>query len=419
MVNDSDERLWPDGPPAYRPPWQRQTPPPGDPVEDPSNTPAKDGGGPPGSSDGPPARGAGVGWLAALCLVSALAGGLAGGATVAYLNDRASDQGEPAAGPAPTAESTRIELTGAVVEAAAAARPGVVRIESTRTTSAGKEQDVGSGVILDESGHVVTNAHVVLETDSLRVVLADGTERPAVLVGHDFPFNDVAVLQIGPLNLTPLPVGDSEALKLGETVLAIGNPLGKFDGSVSVGVISGLDRSETFDGVRQRDLIQTDAALNNGNSGGALVNLSGQFIGMPTAVLRQSNSGQPVNGIAFALPAARVLEIANEIIATGAAIERPALGVEHIDLTPETLARLPRLAVNEGAAVASVTPGGPAAEAGIRPGDVIVQLGDTVIDQETPLFNALLEHEVGETVRVVLNRNARIIDVEVRLAKRS
>jgi 2-alkenal reductase len=208
-------------------------------------------------------------------------------------------------------------------------------------------------------------------------------------------------------------------LKLGETVLAIGNPLGKFDGSVSVGVISGLDRSETFDGVRQRDLIQTDAALNNGNSGGALVNLSGQFIGMPTAVLRQSNSGQPVNGIAFALPAARVLEIANEIIATGAAIERPALGVEHIDLTPETLARLPRLAVNEGAAVASVTPGGPAAEAGIRPGDVIVQLGDTVIDQETPLFNALLEHEVGETVRVVLNRNARIIDVEVRLAKRS
>lgn len=419
MVNESDDRLWPDGPPAYRPPWQRQTPPAGDPLEETASAPAKDDAAPSGGGDLSPARGPGLGWLAALCLVSALAGGIAGGATVAYLGDDGDISADPADRANPGAASTRIELTGAVVEAAAAARPGVVRIESTRTTSAGKEQDVGSGVILDTSGHVVTNAHVVLGTDSLRVILADGTERPAVLVGHDFPFNDVAVLQIGPLNLTPLPVGDSGALKLGETVLAIGNPLGKFDGSVSVGVVSGLDRSETFDGVRQRDLIQTDAALNNGNSGGALVNLSGQFIGMPTAVLRHSGSGQPVSGIAFALPAARVLEIANEIIATGASIERPALGVEHIDLTPETLGRLPRLAVSDGAAVASVAPGGPAAEAGIRPGDVIVQVGDTVIDQETPLFNALLERKVGETVRVVLNRNARIIDVEVRLAKRS
>jgi len=265
----------------------------------------------------------------------------------------------------------------------------------------------------------VTNAHVVLETDSLKVVLADGTERPAVLVGHDFPFNDIAVLQIGPLNLKPLPIGDSSALRPGETVVAIGNPLGQFDGSISVGVVSGIAREQTFDGVRQEDLIQTDAALNNGNSGGALVNLAGQFVGMPTAVLRQSSSGQAVNGIAFALPSSRIVEIANRIIANGGAIERPSLGIEHIDLTAEALARLPRLAVNEGAVVAAVASGGPAAEAGIKPGDIIVELGGAAIDEETPLYNALMEHVPGETVRVVLNRNGRIIDVEVRLAKRS
>jgi S1-C subfamily serine protease len=348
---------------------------------------------------------------------AAALGGLAGGFVAAAVIERGDEDGSQAS--RSTASVLTVEQTSAIAEVAAAARPGVVRIESIKTTSTGQEQDIGSGVVLDREGHIVTNAHVVIGTDSLKVVLADGTERPAILVGHDFPFTDVAVLQVGPGNLTPIPPGDSSALRLGETVVAIGNPLAEFDGSVSVGVVSGLDRVRTFDDVRQADLIQTDAAVNNGNSGGALLNLSGQFVGMPTAVLRQSRSGSTVEGIAFALPANRVLQVANEIIANGGPVDRPSLGIEHIDITAENISRLPRTAVTEGAIVAAVASNGPAAEAGIRTGDVITGLGDADVNRTNPLYNALMAHAPGETVRVVLNRNGRIIEVEVRLAKRS
>jgi S1-C subfamily serine protease len=352
-----------------------------------------------------------------MMLGAALLGGLLGGAIVASVVFRGDDSsGTPGR---EDASVLTVEQTSAIADVAADARPGVVRIESIKATATGQEQDVGSGVVLDLDGHIVTNAHVVVGTDTLKVVLADGTERPAVLVGHDFPFTDVAVLQIGPGDLTPIAAGDSSVLRLGETVVAIGNPLAEFDGSVSVGVISGLNRVRIFDGVRQVDLIQTDAAVNNGNSGGALLNLAGQFIGMPTAVLRQSRSGSTVEGIAFALPANRVLDIANQIIANGGPIERASLGLEHIDITADNISRLPRTAVNEGAIVAAVASGGPSAEAGIRVGDVITMLGDAGVDRANPLYNALMPHDPGETVRVVLNRNGRIIEVEVRLAKRS
>lgn len=413
----------------FRPPWERRFPAPLDAGSEAAPAPAAGqpprrevtpehppSGAQPGAAQGGRSR-PGPLALAGMVLGAAILGGLVGGVVATALLER-SDEDAGAAGGS-TAAVLTVEQTSAIAEVAAAARPGVVRIESIKSTPAGKEQDIGSGVVLDEAGHIVTNAHVVIGTDSLKVVLADGTERPAVLVGHDFPFSDVAVLQIGPGGLTPIPAGDSAALRLGETVVAIGNPLAEFDGSVSVGVVSGLDRVRVFDGVRQADLIQTDAAVNNGNSGGALLNLSGQFVGMPTAVLRQSRSGSTVEGIAFALPANRVLQVANQIIANGGPIERPSLGLEHIEITAENSSRLPRTAVHEGAMVAAVAPGGPAAEAGIRVGDVITTIGDAAVDRSNPLYNALMTHAPGDTVRVVLNRNGRIIEVEVRLAKRS
>ena len=317
-------------------------------------------------------------------------------------------------------ESLTVEQTSAIADTAAKSRPSVVKIESTRrTASGGTEQDVGSGVILDTEGHVVTNAHVVLNTDTLKVLLADGTERPAILVGHDYPFSDVAVLQIGPGGLKPMELGDSAALHLGETVVAVGNPLAEFEGSITVGVVSGLNRVRTIDGVRQVDLVQTDAAVNNGNSGGALVNLRGQFVGMPTAVIRQSRSGQVVEGIAFALPSNRVMEIANVIIREGGQYPRPSIRAEHTDLTPEVLAKLSRPGAKEGALIGGVAPGGPAAEAGIQTGDIITRLGDHDINLENPLFNVLMRFEAGQTTRVVFNRNGRIIEAEVRFALRS
>ncbi|MBA4181280.1 MAG: hypothetical protein C0506_11880 [Anaerolinea sp.] len=259
--------------------------------------------------------------LLALAGCAALLGGLVSGLTVVWLSggDNAT---EPAA-PAPSRIVLTVEQSSAVTDVAARARPGVVLIRSTKRTPSGIESDSGSGVVLDEQGHILTNAHVVLGTDSLRVTLSDGTERPAILLGHDFPFTDVAVLQITPGKLTPIEPGDSSTLKLGQTVIAIGNPLVEFEGSVNVGVISGLARRRTFDAVRQDDLLQTDAAVNSGNSGGALLNLQGQFIGMPTAVLRQSRTSQPVEGIAFALPSNRVLEIAARIIAVGGGLPAP------------------------------------------------------------------------------------------------
>jgi len=340
------------------------------------------------------------------------------GLLVAYMDDGETGTAENTDdGPSQT---VNVEQTSAIASAAASGRQSVVKIASTRrTASGGSEQDVGSGIILDTQGHIVTNAHVVLGTDSLVVILADGSERPAILIGHDSPFTDIAVLQISPGGLFPVTAGNSSELALGETVIAIGNPLAEFEGSVTVGVVSGLNRTRLVDGVKQTDMIQTDAAVNNGNSGGALVDLQGQFVGMPTLVLRQSRSGQPVDGIAFALPSNRVLAIAQGIIAEGGQYPRPSLQLEHVDLTTESLSRLPRTSVREGALVAAVVSGGAADLAGIQAGDVITQVGDTVINPDSPLYNALLRFEPEETARVVLNRNGRIIEAEVRLAKRT
>ena len=212
--------------------------------------------------------------VVALALGVGLLAGAVSGALAAML--AGGDSNDQEAGPNALQPLT-VEQTSAIAEAAAAARQSVVRIESTRNVQGGTERDIGSGVLLDTEGHVVTNAHVVIGTDTLNVILADGTERAAILIAHDYPFSDVAVLQIGPGRLQPVEPGDAGALKLGETLIAIGNPLSEYEGSISVGVVSGLNRVRFVDGVRHADWIQTDAAINSGNSGGALVNLKGQF----------------------------------------------------------------------------------------------------------------------------------------------
>ena len=345
-------------------------------------------------------------------VMGAVIGGIAGALVAAGIDDEPEGAGSTASS---TGTPVELEVTTALTSAARKALPAVVRVESATRRSL----DVGSGVVVSAEGYIVTNAHVVMGTDQLKVVFADGSERPAVLIGHDYPFNDIAVLQVAPVGLSVIEVGDSAELEPGETVLAIGNPLGELYGSVTVGVVSGLNRSRVLDGMRHDDIIQTDAAINSGNSGGALVNLAGQLVGMPTTILRQSNGGQPVEGVAFAIPSRRVMEIANLIIAARGPIARPSLQLEHLDLNDEVAARLPALPTSTGAVVLAVAQGGAAAQAGVRAGDVIVRVGDTAVDAQTPLLNALAKHQPGETVKVVLNRNGRIIETEVRLAKRS
>lgn len=365
----------------------------------------------------PPAGRAALLWAG----LGALVGGLIGGGIVAGLVVLGDDDNDvaPAAAQGDTQPIEVVKQDDAIIQVADRARPGVVRIESSHRTPDGVVADIGSGVVLDKEGHVLTNAHVVLNTETLKVFLADGSERPAIIIGHDSPFTDLAVLQIGPLDVQPIEVGDSDALALGQTVVAIGNPLSEFHGSVTVGVVSGLNRVRTLDGVQQEDLIQTDAAVNNGNSGGALLNLGGQLVGLPTLVIRSTRSNQPVEGIAFAIPSNRALAVARGIIAANGVYPRPALGVEHLDITPDVASRFSRLATGAGAIVASVAPGGPAAEAGIQTGDIITKIGDNAVDADHPFLNGLMQYEPGETVKVVLNRNGRIIEADVRLAKRS
>jgi len=359
--------------------------------------------------------------VAVVAMVGAILGGLTTGALLVSSGDDGADL--PAAASSavasPMVQQVTVDQTSAVIDAAVHGRQSVVRVESSRDVAGRIERDVGSGVVVDEQGYVLTNAHVVLGTQSLKVILPDGAERPAILLGHDFPFTDLAVLQIAPGNLVAVTPGDSAALQPGETIIVIGNPLAEFEGSVSVGVVSGLNRLRTFDDVVQRDLIQTDAAINNGNSGGAVLNLLGQFVGMPTSVIRESGTGTTVEGIAFALPSNRVLEVARAIIANQGSLPRPTLGIGHLDLTPEAAARAGRVAVAEGALVTDVTPGGPADMAGIEVGDVVVRIEDSEVNMAAPLLNILLEFEPGETVRVVLNRDGRIIETEVQLGRHS
>lgn len=353
--------------------------------------------------------------------VGLLGGALAGGAMALALRDGNGSPAGPAGGGGPGASTqVTVEQTSALVEAVSRAQPSVVKIESTRMVSGRSERDVGSGVIIDREGHIVTNAHVVLGTETLEVILSDGSRRPAILVGHDYPFTDVAVLQVGPVPVEPMAIGDAGQLSLGETVVAIGNPLAEFQGTVTAGIVSGLNRSRTVEAVRQDGLIQTDAPVNSGNSGGALVNLRGEFVGMPTFVLRVQRAGGPaIEGIAFALPASRVMAVATDIIERRASIPRPSMGMSHVDLNPESMPRGIQLAVTEGALVMAVDREGPAAAAGLAPGDVVVELGGTAVDASTPLLNVLAEYSPGEAVRVVLNRGGRIIETQVRLGSRS
>lgn len=212
--------------------------------------------------------------------------------------------------------STSVKQESAVTSVVKSAEPAVVTILNTMQVSSrrgGTRTGLaeGSGVIIDTQGHIVTNAHVVQGAQQLEVVFSDGTKASAQLVGADAT-RDIAVLQVSGGVPAFLSLGDSSAVELGETVIAIGSPLGTYSGSVTVGVVSGLDRS--VQGASQHHLIQTDAAINSGNSGGPLLNLSGEVIGINTLVVRQTNSGDIAEGLGFAIPSNTLSAVIQQIL---------------------------------------------------------------------------------------------------------
>jgi 2-alkenal reductase len=272
----------------------------------------------------------------------------------------------------------------------------------------------GSGVIISTDGYILTNNHVVENTTSLTVILADGTQMSAKLMGTD-QYADLAVLKVEGKMPAVATLGNSDALKPGETVIAIGSPLGDFKNTVTVGVVSATGRSiDTGNGYQLEDLIQTDAAINQGNSGGPLVNLSGEVIGINTLIVRGSSLSSTVaEGLGFAVPANTVQAVSSQIIQKGY-FSRPYLGINWQWISPN-IANFYNLPVQWGVYITDVDPNSPAAQAGLQHSDIITQVGDTILDDKNPYINVLFKHAPGETVSLKVIRGRQTLEVQATL----
>ena len=304
----------------------------------------------------------------------------------------------------PSDDSTK--LASAV---AAKALPSVVSINVTT----GDGEGVGSGVTLDADGNILTNYHVVEGAQTISVS-AGGNSYDATVVGTD-ESSDLAVIKIDPGSnkLTPIEVGDSSSLQVGDWVMSIGSPFG-LEQSVSTGIVSSLYRSTMLQGSSGNtiytNLIQTDAAINPGNSGGALVNERGQLVGINSIIESASGSS---SGVGFAIPGNYAVEVAKTII-SGQTVKHAYLGGSFQTVTAQN-ARRNNLSVNQGAYVAEVTSGSPADQAGIKQGDIITAIDDQEITSSDGVVLAVRSHNVGDTVQVKLMRGSQEMTVSVTL----
>ncbi|NRO17696.1 S1C family serine protease [Lactobacillus helveticus] len=280
----------------------------------------------------------------------------------------------------------------------------------------------GSGVVYMKSngkGYIVTNNHVISGSDAVQVLLANGKTVNAKVVGKDST-TDLAVLSIGAKYVTQTAqFGDSKHLEAGQTVIAVGSPLGsEYASTVTQGIISAPARTISTSSGNQQTVIQTDAAINPGNSGGALVNSAGQVIGINSMKLAQSSDGTSVEGMGFAIPSNEVVTIVNELVKKGK-ITRPQLGVRVITLQgiPEGYRSRLKIKSNlkNGIYIAFVSRNGSAANAGIKSGDVITKVDGKKVDDVASLHSILYSHKVGDTVNVTVNRNGKDVDMKVKL----
>jgi serine protease DegQ len=276
--------------------------------------------------------------------------------------------------------------------------------ESQRASS------LGSGVIVSPRGYILTNHHVVEAADEIEVALADGKKLKARLVGSD-PETDLAVLQVSNGTLPSITFGDAEGLRVGDVVLAIGNPFGVGQ-TVTMGIISALGRNQlginTFE-----NFIQTDAAINPGNSGGALIDAAGNLIGINTAIYSRSGGSL---GIGFAIPASSAKQVMEQIVASGS-VTRGWIGVEAQEMTPE-LASASDARDPAGVLIAGVLRGGPADKAGFRPGDVLVAIEGKQVTDPNAMLNMVAALVPGRTAAVRLRREEKNLELKVEVGKR-
>jgi serine protease DegQ len=273
-----------------------------------------------------------------------------------------------------------------------------------------KQFSLGSGVIVSPEGYILTNNHVIESADEIEVALADGRKVSAKLIGTD-PETDLAVIKIGLKNLPAITLGRLESTRVGDVVLAIGNPFGVGQ-TVTMGIVSALGRNHlginTFE-----NFIQTDAAINPGNSGGALVDSAGNLLGINTAIYSRSGGSM---GIGFAIPVTTVKNVMEAIIKNGQVV-RGWIGVEPQDITPE-LATSFGLAKTSGTIIAGVLKGGPADKAGIKPGDILISVGEKAVTDTTAMLNLVAQLTPGEKTQLTILRKSRESIVEVTVGKR-
>jgi S1-C subfamily serine protease len=369
-------------------------------------------------------------FLGAGAAVAAVAAGVVGGVAAVALFDEDGTEAVATTMTATVMESAVVD--GSVVAVAESAARGVVEITATfsqQTPFGGSEEQEaqGSGFVLDRRGHVVTNQHVVAEAETISVALWNGATYEATLVGTD-PSTDLAVVKVNaPARvLTPLALGDSGLLRVGDPVVAIGSPFG-LEQSVTSGIVSALHRQMTApNNFTITDSIQTDAAINHGNSGGPLLNLRGRVIGV-NAQIRSESGGN--DGVGFAIPSNTVAAIVPQLIATGTA-EHAYLGVSLVAVTPPVPEGLDVVA---GVAVTAVRDGSPAADAGLRAatgsqtvagveypigGDVIVAVDGRTVETPAELQSAIDAKRPDDTVTLTIVRGGEQQELEVTLATR-
>ena len=273
----------------------------------------------------------------------------------------------------------------------------------------------GSGFILSADGYILTNYHVVEDSNSITVSLYDGTEYDATLVGCD-ESNDIAVLKIDAEGLTPVVLGDSDNLNVGDQVVAIGNPLGELTFSLTTGAVSALNREVTLSSNVTMDLIQTDCAINSGNSGGALFNLYGEVIGITNAKYSSSSSGSEasIDNIGFAIPMNHVKNIVKSIIETGS-ITKPYIGVTVTAVSSEAQA----YGLPTGAAVRSVEEDSPAAKGGLEANDIITEVNGTAITSSSDLVSYVGEQAPGDELKLKVYRQGKTLDITVTIGEKT
>ena len=357
---------------------------------------------------------------------SALTGALAGGAVVyRALQGKSGDLPEPVqeiipannsdAGQTLTLSTTDIETS--ITQSVEKVGPAVVTVVGTipgQLTFFGPTGDQtvsGTGFFITDQGYIITNNHVVEGAQEVTIVLSDGTEQQATIVGTDI-YSDIAVLKTDGNVPAVAKLGNSGMLKPGESVIAIGSPLGNFKNTVTVGVVSATGRAiDTGNGYQIEDLIQTDAAINHGNSGGPLVNLAGEVVGINTLVVRNTNNGDVAEGLGFAIPVNTAQAVAQQIIEKGY-FARPYLGISFQPINPGIAARY-NLPAEWGVYITQVAENSPASAAGLQQGDIIIKIGDVSIDETHSYVNSLFEYKPGDQITLELVRGNETMHVSV------